>query len=186
MDMEFKLISAAQSGDTAAFQQLMEKYKLPIYRLCYGFVREPEEAQDLAQETFISAFHKLNQYQPTGSFRGWLSSIAYTRFLNQREKNRRRLEAKPQIEEEIEFLSSLNSDRDIEIANGYPELDCALQKLPEDYQVALELRYHQGMGISEIAETLEIPAATVKIRLYRAKHLLSKALCRKEKRLHEM
>jgi RNA polymerase sigma-70 factor (ECF subfamily) len=184
--MELELIISAQKGDKNAFKALVTSYKAAIYGLCYGFVREPEEAADLAQETFITAFNKLHKYRPFGSFKAWLSRIAYRRFLNLREKNKRRQEIQPFVEQEFEYIASLNKDGDEGHTDDSELIKKAFEKLPEDYKMCLELKYLQGFSVGEISNTLSIPQATVKTRLYRGKCLLARAIKFVEENKYEM
>lgn len=183
--MENDAIFRVQQGDRDAFASIVEAHKEAVYRWCYCLTREPEEAQDLAQETFIQAFNKIHQYQPIGSFRAWLTRIAYRQFLSAMEKRRRRQAASSLIEEEVQFIAGLNQERE-EAEDDGKFLRLLMDKLPEDYRLCLLMRYENGLSVAEIASAMELTGVNVKVRLFRAKALLAKAVKALERKPHEM
>jgi len=183
--METDAILRVQQGDRGAFRALVDSHKEAVYRWCYSLTREPEEAQDLAQETFIQAFNKIHQYRPIGSFRAWLTRIAYRHFLSAMAKRRRRETAQSLVEEEVQFIAGLNQERE-EAEDDGKFLRKAMDKLPEDYRLCLLMRYENGLSVAEIASALELTGVNVKVRLFRAKALLAKAVKAMERNPHEM
>ena len=173
------------SDDLAAFKILVERHQTSVYRFCYSLVREPEEAEDLAQEAFITAYNRLNSLKNVDSFKAWVCSIAYRHFLNQHDKEKHHLNAEADLQEELRFISDVNEEKDKgNIEKG--EIIQALDKLPSEYRHLLILRYQEGFSIHQIAQALTRPMATIKTQLYRGKYLLAKAVRSLERCRYEL
>jgi RNA polymerase sigma-70 factor (ECF subfamily) len=172
---ETELIFQSQKGDAHAFKELMKFHKNYVYRFCFQLSREPEEADDLAQEGFIQAYEKINRYKTLGSFRAWICSISYRVFLNRRVKNTRHLDAEHKLRLEINYIAELNNQEECEMVERN-SLEKAFEKLPVDYRQCLSLRFLNDASIEEIAESLCEPIATIKTRLHRGKLLLVRAI----------
>jgi RNA polymerase sigma-70 factor, ECF subfamily len=174
--MDIEWIARAREGDETAFRFLVDKYKNDVHRFCFRLLQEPEEASDLAQETFITAHRKLHHYRPVGLFRSWLLTIAYRLFLNLIEKKKRRLQSASLVEEEMIYLARLNSEPIHEDTELQTLVGNALDKLDDEYRYCIVLRYQEGYSPEEIAKALSISEMAVKTRLYRGKRLFAKAI----------
>ena len=163
----------------------MSMHKTAVHRWCYSLCREPEQAKDLCQDTFIKAYNNLEQYRHTGSFKAWLMRIAYHLFLNLIEKQRRHDSVTSEIEEELRFIAEINGNTEEE-KDFSTTLQRALSKLPADYQMPILLKYKQDLSLQEISQLLNISAANVKVRIFRGKQLLARALDVKETLVYEM
>ncbi len=183
--MDIETIKLAQNGCKNAVRLIITEYKTDIYTLCYRLAKEPEEASDICQETFIRAHKMLHKYQPTGSFRGWLSKIAYNLFITMYEKNKRRREAQPFLEQELQYIADLNEERTEDFQKS-PTMEKALNNLPDKYRICLELKYFEELSIAEISTILSTEIPTVKTQLFRGKSLLRKAIKQMEKLNYEM
>ncbi|MBL8025921.1 MAG: RNA polymerase sigma factor [Fibrobacteres bacterium] len=176
---EIEFIQLAQKGQNSAFEQLIELHKDALYKWCYSLTKEPEDALDLAQEAFIKAHNKIHLYKPDGSFRAWLIRIAYRQFLNLKEKQRRRESNVAFIEEELMFTAKINNEREthMDTRNLISE---AIELLPEDYRSCITMRYVGDLSVRDIAISLKLTETNVKVRLFRAKSLLAKAIAMKK------
>jgi RNA polymerase sigma-70 factor (ECF subfamily) len=181
--MDYTILQKAQQGDKNAYKGIVSYYKSDVYRFCYSLLREPEASKDLAQETFITAYGKMSLYKPTGSFKAWLCRIAYHQFLNIREKQKRRNEYFSAIEEELEFLATINSEQQEKPQDTEGIIKQAMENISEDYRLCLSMKYLNNMSLQQIAETLNLPLGTVKVRIFRGKSLFGKAI-RKIREMH--
>lgn len=173
------LVSRALDGDEAAWLALVRCHQEPVFRLAYlmlGKEQDPEAAaQDVAQETFIRAFQKMDQFDRTRPLRPWLLAITANLARNRRRSLGRYWAAlrrwwQANREEHEEAWSRQESRDDSRL------LWQAIQQLPEDHRQALYLRYFLDMPEAEMALALEVAAGTVKSRLYRARKALGEIL----------
>lgn len=172
-----------KKSDLESFKTLVERYQTAVYRFCYYLVREPEDAEDLAQEAFITAFNRLESLTSMENFKPWVCSIAYRQFLNQYAKKKHRVAAEADVQEELKFISDINEEIDKgSIEKG--DIMHALDKLPLEYRHVLVLRYQEGFSIFQISQSLIKPLATIKTQLYRGKYLLARAIKSLERGKH--
>lgn len=153
-----KLVKRAQGGDADAFVQLMEKNRQNMYKVAICYVKNPEDAADIIQETILTAFEKLGTLREPGYFRTWLTRILINKckdFLEERSWE----VAFDEIPEEQ------HSDMVLEHMI-YEEL---IQSVEEKYRDILVLYYVEGFSTKEIAEILEMKDATVRTRLRRGR-----------------
>jgi RNA polymerase sigma-70 factor (ECF subfamily) len=164
---EANLVSLAHRGDDAAWETLVHAYQEPVFRLAYLFVGDVDDAQDVAQETFIRAFQNLHRFDPARSLQPWLLSIAANLARNRLRSFSRYLAALQRLvrAEPKETLSDAHSAEQKQDAHALWE---AVRKLKSGDQHVIYLRYFLELSEVEIAQTLEIPPGTVKSRLHRA------------------
>jgi len=180
-----ELITEVLNGNENLFYFLVRRYEKQILNYIYRLVKQREEAEDLAQETFTKAFFALRQYDHTYEFSTWLFRIA----LNVcRDYFRRRkiaffsLNTPVGEEEETEWgeLIEQNSfpDPDGELDNRElrRELEKAIDHLPLKFKEVIVLRHLEGLSYSDISEITNLPAGTVKTYLHRARKKLQKEL----------
>lgn len=165
------------SGDREAFGTLLDRYKNQIFTLILRIVPNSSDAEDLAQDAFLKAFRKLEFYDPAYPFITWLFKIAHNTaldFLKARnlavisiEDEERALQIEEtEISAEEQIASTLRAD----------QVEKALASLPPLYRGILILRHHEGLDYGGMAQVLQIPEGTVKIRLFRARNLLREKL----------
>ncbi|MDA1073317.1 MAG: RNA polymerase sigma factor [Proteobacteria bacterium] len=156
---------ASRLNDHAAFEVLVARHHARIRFLQRRFTRHEATADDLCQETFMTAWQKLASFTGQGSFAGWLSRIAYTEFLQfKRRQGRRPLEV-----EGIADAPASNPSPD----TG-PDLERLLGIVERHEALMLILSYGQGLTIDEIGELLQVPAGSVKSKIHRAKARIRK------------
>jgi RNA polymerase sigma-70 factor, ECF subfamily len=171
---EEAIVARVLAGDTEAFSELIDRYKVAVFNLCARMLGDPTEAEDAAQEVFVRAYTQLHSYQPGRRFSTWLLSIAshYCIDLLRRRKPVVDLDAiafwKQSDQPEPEETALTTEARD--------EVRELLAKLPEKYRGVTVLRYWNDMSYDEIAEATGLSVATVKTRLFRARELLAKEI----------
>lgn len=168
------LVRRVLAGDTEAFANIVERYKVAVYNLCMRMLHSPEEAEDAAQEIFLRAYNQLATYTPGRRFSTWILSIASHYAIDMLRRRRPTTDL-----ESIEFWKASDKPQPEESAitsETRDEVRDLLTKLPEKYRAVTILRYWQDMPYDEIAETTGLSIATVKTRLFRARELLAKEL----------
>jgi RNA polymerase sigma-70 factor, ECF subfamily len=181
---EAALITAAQQGDIAAFNNLVLTYQDLVYNQAYRMMGEPEYAADATQEAFISAYRNLRSYRG-GSFRAWLLRIVTNACYDELRRRQRRpttsLEPIDDVGEEIESPHWLadpgeTPEDSLERAELGTAIQNCLDDLPLDFRSAVILVDIQGMDYSEAAQAVGKPVGTIKSRLARARSRLRDCL----------
>jgi len=177
-------VEALRAGDRAEFAHLVDAYSAPIYRLSLKILGNPQDAEDVLQNTFLNALMHLSSFEGRSSLSTWLYRIASNEALMQIRRKRKNVS--------IEDLQTEGSDEGIlpEIFmdwSALPEseliteeskakLDEAVSKLPESLRLVFVLRDVEGVSIKETAEILNLTETNVKTRLLRARMALREQL----------
>lgn len=161
------LISRARHGDGAAWAVLVHAHQEPAFRLAYLFLGDADEAEDIAQETFIRAYQALERYDVERPLRPWLLSIAANLARNRRRSIGRFMKAWKKLVREADTLPSLEQNA-LEQHWQSRALWDAVRRLNQNDQHIIYLRYFLDMSVEETATSLEIAEGTVKSRLHRA------------------
>ena len=165
------LIQSVKDGDCEAFGPLIERYKIPIYRLVYRMVRNRDDAEDLVQEIFIKAYNGIKDFKTGNRFLPWLSRIAVNHTLNFIRKEKR-VDIQP-LEWTENYADCKNDPVEmVEHKMLKEKIARAMARLPEDYRVILILRVEEELSYDEISQSLNIPKGTVMSRLARARQRL--------------
>src|SRR5512133_997958 len=170
-------IEALKAGDRAEFARFVETYSRPIYRLGLKILNDPQDAEDVLQETFIKAFRALPGFEGRSSLSTWLYRIAVNEALMLvRKHHPEAVSVDEEIETpdgEIEPVQIVDwcclPERELLSAEGRRFLDTAISRLPATLRVVFVLRDIQGLSIRETAETLSLSETAVKTRLLRAR-----------------
>lgn len=147
--------------------QLVENHHATIYAYAYRLCGRSEDAEDLAQQTFLIAQQKLNQLRDQEKALSWLCQILRSVFLRTRTRKRPFREA--DLDSEIiESVPNLEIDDLVDL----DQIQSALDRVSDSYRTILLMFYFEGLSYKQIAEELQIPAGTVMSRLARAKATL--------------
>jgi RNA polymerase sigma-70 factor (ECF subfamily) len=168
---EQELIARTLNGDHLAYGELVDRYKTALYHHCFAIVRNEDVAEDIAQETFITAYYKLRSYNPQYRLSTWLFKIATNKALNWLKKATRETAADDEL---IATIASPHPGPDVQAE--MQELHQAVGKLRPKYRSVISLYYWQGLSYQEIATVLAAPTGTVKVWMARAKQDLKKEL----------
>lgn len=178
-DAEARLIDLARSGDFAAFEELVRRYRNDVYGLSYHFLRNREEAWDVSQEVFIKAHRSLVRFRGESSFKTWLMRITANQCKDHLKK--RRLDAVP-FDEAIETHDApsavLGPDATVEAHELGEAITKALESLPFKHRTAFMLREFEGLTYEEMAKVMDCNLGTVMSRLHHARKKLQAALTR--------
>lgn len=183
---EQELIERCLHGDTAAFALLVDRYKGAVYNLAAKMVRHPEDAEDVAQETFLQVFRALPTYRGEARFSTWLYRIAANRALDcLRRRQTPARQAAPLDGDESDGGQGLagrlacrdpGPEDQVLRSEARTRLRAVLEGLPDQYRIVVVLHHFQGLSYRDIGEILDLPVRTVETRLYRAKNSLKQAL----------
>jgi RNA polymerase sigma-70 factor (ECF subfamily) len=163
-------IEAVRKGNVASFSFLVERYQNMVYSLALKLLKKPEEAEEMAQDTFIKAYQKIDSYEGKSKFSTWLYSITYNACIS--ELRKRRIEFKSLDDRQI-------SDQDEQKMHDYYRetkkedqekyLNLALSKLPEDDQVLVTLYYYESQSMEEISMITGLTVSNIKVKIHRAR-----------------
>ena len=177
------LVLRVQQGDKSAFDFLVIKYQHKIIQLVNRYVKDPSEAQDVAQEAFIKAYRALGNFRGDSAFYTWLYRIAINtakNYLVSRSRRSSDYQVDVQDAEAIENAPQLQGmetpERLLLNQEIIDTIQEAIDKLPEDMRTAIMLREFEGMSYEEIAETMECPVGTVRSRIFRAREAIDNKL----------
>jgi len=165
------LVQQTLNGDRKAFAMLVERYERPIYNLAYRMAHDPDEAADIAQNTFVKAFRKLDTFDRSHRFFSWLYRIAVNEALNELARQRR---ARDFAYEPLADVPSPDADCQRNEANE--RLGRALAAMTLDQRLVIILKHLLFLSYRDIGTILEIPDKTVKSRLFTARQILKEQL----------
>jgi len=182
--IEKELIDGIIARDKTAVQLLVNKYHQQVIKTAYYFVRDMNDAEDLAQDVCVEVLESINSFRQTSSLSTWIYRITVNKSLNHIRRNRRK-----QFIERIELLFSHPSEK-IDHAESEPVvnhnilydqerkkiLEAAIQGLPENQRIAFVLSKFEGLPYKQIAEIMKVSLPAVESYLQRAKQNLQKKL----------
>lgn len=178
--VEEELVNRARQGDLAAYDDLIRRYQERVYATIYHMTSNHEDANDLAQEAFIKAFHALKSFKGGSSFYTWVYRIAVNKtinFLKQR-KNKAQIslddidfnaEHDPDL---VALISEKTPRREVNLLELQEKLNMAMQKLSEPHRLVVTLHDVQGLSHEEIAKIMDCNIGTVRSRLFYARQQL--------------
>ena len=164
---EATLVRHAANGDAAAWEPLVLAHQEAVFRLSYLLLGDPDDAEDIAQETFLRAWNHLKRFDPTRPLRPWLLSIASNLASNRRRSAGRYLAALTRAFRNEPISSSGIEERSVRHLEAN-DLWKAVQTLSLPDQQIVYLRYFLEVSVAETAQVLHIAEGTVKSRLSRA------------------
>jgi RNA polymerase sigma-70 factor, ECF subfamily len=175
-----ELVTRAQAGSEAAYRELLGRYQRPVFSLIYRMVRDREQAEDLAQETFVKVFNNITRYDPRYKFSSWIFKIASNLTIDTLRKKEPATVSldgsrNASTAEEAEATRITVESREatpeefVESKELGAEIERAIGVLRPEYRTAILLRHVEGRAYEEIAEIMEVPLGTVKTYIHRAR-----------------
>jgi RNA polymerase sigma-70 factor, ECF subfamily len=187
---ESSLVVEAKAGSYPAFEELVNRYEKKIYRLGLNLTGNPEDAEDVLQETFLKAFEHLVDFRADSKFYTWIVRIALNEALMKLRKRRsdKSVPVQDHVDEDGEF-----TPREFTDWRPNPEqllaqhelrtiLETAARQLPPAFRTVFFLRDVEGLSTQETAELLKLTISAVKARLFRARLQLRENLSKTLKR----
>jgi RNA polymerase sigma-70 factor (ECF subfamily) len=173
-----------QNERTARFEKDALIFASALYGAALRYTKNPQDAQDLVQDTYAKAFTSFHQFEPGTNLKAWLYRILTTTFINNYRKDQRRplLSGSEledwQIADAASHTSDLGKSAEDEVLENIADRDVkeALAAMPEDFRMAVYLSDVEGFSYKEIAEIMGVPTGTVMSRLHRGRKLLRESL----------
>ena len=164
------VVGRVLAGDCESFEVLMRRYNQRLFRAARSVLRDDAEAEDVVQDAWVRAYTNLRQFAGRASFATWLTRIAIHEALARR---RRRLRHRALCDDAATLSSHARPpEEEVGAREVAAAIEAAIDALPASYRMAFVLRDVQGLGTAETAACLDVPEATVKTRLHRARGLL--------------
>ena len=179
-DQDAADIRRVLAGDQGAFAGLVERHARRVHDLARRMLRDAHAAEDVAQHAFLNAYRALPRFDLHRPFRHWLLRITTNLCRNRLAKRRRRPLAAPGGESDEAAFDPAAPSPDLaapsDVRIDAERLRDAIERLPDSYRVAVVLHYTQGLSLEEVSEITEVPVATVKTHLHRARAALARLL----------
>jgi RNA polymerase sigma factor (sigma-70 family) len=178
---ELQIIERIQKGDTNAFSYLVTKYQDVVFSIALKVLKNRDNAEEVAQETFIKAFQSISSFRGKSKFSTWLYSIAYNTCITSVRKKKVPTTNIDQIgvnDEEEGW-----DDFDLTAEERSKMLEISLKKLPDDDYTLVILYYYEEQNIDDISQIVGLSESNVKVKLHRARkklHLIMNDLMKKE------
>jgi RNA polymerase sigma-70 factor (ECF subfamily) len=169
-----ELLRQIQSGDAAAFDEIMRRYKRPIVNFVFRMLRNAQDADEIAQDVFVRVYQNLDAYRPGTKFSTWLFAMARNAAIDRlRWRARHPSES---LDSAPEITASSGTAEDVGAREIGEQIAGAVARLPEDQRTTLVLAEYHGMSYAEIAAVTRCSVKSVESRLYRAKQTLRQTL----------
>lgn len=171
---ESRWLKQSRQGDAYAFARIVEKYKKPVFNLCYRMLGNSEDAEDAAQETFLRAFKNIHRFDESRSFSTWLLSIAAHYCIDQQRRQRYRIISIEDLP--IPELPDNSPGLEMQVSNKQDRerVQTLLNVLNAVDRAIVVLYYWNEFSYHEICQSLSLSESAVKSRLHRAKRAMAK------------
>jgi RNA polymerase sigma-70 factor (ECF subfamily) len=167
------LVVRAREGDVTAFEDLVRRYRVPVYRIAVRILNDPCSAADTAQEAFVTAWRRLPEVKAEQAFAAWLYRIAVTRALS----TLRTVRPYVPLDETAPARDRFPGPEEYALADGLATaLRCALSHLTPEQRACWILREMEGLSYEEVATVLHTTPGAVRGRLHRARPQLAQEL----------
>ena len=160
------LLQLVAQRNLAAYDLLYQRHAQVMYNLIVRIVRDQATAEDLLQEVFWQIWENANQYRGSGAALAWMMRVARNRALDQLRRQRVRPPLVSDDAEEVEAIADgTTTEEAVELKLRRAQVQHALESIPEDQRVCLELAYFEGLSQREIAEQTNVAVGTIKSRI---------------------
>jgi RNA polymerase sigma-70 factor, ECF subfamily len=181
---DLALVQRVQRGDKTAFDLLVRKYQHKVVKLVTRYLRNPSDAEDVAQEAFIKAYRALPQFRGDSAFYTWLYRIAINTAKNAivtRDRSPINFDLDLQNVEESNSMQMRLADPEtpeslLQTEEIRTTVNDAIEALPEDLRTAIVLRELEGLSYEDIAQAMDCPVGTVRSRIFRAREAIDRRL----------
>ena len=170
-------INLILDGDTTAFSVLVNRYKDLVYTLTMRMLKNREEAEEVAQDSFIKAYKSLNRFKGDSKFSTWIYKIAYNTSLDRLKKNKKHYNDVPIDEFTEHQVKTIDNALDnLESKEQTKAIQDCITLLPSEDGFLLTLYYFDEMSLEEISQTVGLTSNNVKVKIFRARKKLATIL----------
>lgn len=179
------LVRQAAAGDDDAFSEIFRRYRDKVYRTCFRFTRDHDEAMDLVQTTFIKVHRSLGSYREESSFATWIARIATNCAIDAQRARKR--EGQVELDDDLASEAAAGAEGIVPVPALAPQgaalnrelgeaIALAVDRLSDKHRSVFLLHCVEGMPYQQIADTLQISVGTVMSRLFHARRYLRRSL----------
>ncbi|MFN7834311.1 MAG: RNA polymerase sigma factor RpoE [Burkholderiaceae bacterium] len=180
-DIDQLLVKRVQAGDKDAFKLLMGKYQQKVGRIVSRLVKDPDDVDDVVQESFIKAYRAINNFRGDSAFYTWIYRIAINAAKNHLVAATRRastpndaLDEDSETFDQTDTLSSIDTPESVLLSRQIAQtVNRCMDQLPEELKTAITLREIEGLSYEEIAKIMDCPIGTVRSRIFRARDAIA-------------
>lgn len=179
LEVERELLRKCRAGDWDAYEPLVRAYERRVYGLALGLVRDPDDARDLTQDSFVRAYQAIELYDPDRPFLGWVLGICRNMCIDflRRRRPQVRMDREPREGQQVQLPDpDARTDRPAIASETRSLVWKALGRISDEHREVLVLKDIQDLEYAEIARILNIPQGTVASRVYYARRALREAL----------
>ena len=178
-----QLVERVLKNDTQAFTLLVLRYQHKVLGLIGRFVKDPYEAEDVAQESFLKAYRALSSFRGDSAFYTWLYRIAVNTAKNYLVSKGRRPPSTDVDVDDAQLVDDSSLLRELESPDAAMEkedlrkvIQQAIEELPEELRTAFSLREFSGLSYEDITQVMDCPVGTVRSRIFRARESIDKRI----------
>lgn len=166
-------------GDISAFEELVDRYKKPVFSIVYRMIGQYQDAEDITQDVFVNVYQKLYQFDSNKKFAPWIYRIATNASISALRRRKKVIsldfdEAYGKAYEDYYTSNSGNPQLAFERQELKHFINEAIDELPESYRAVVILRYQMDLNNQEIAEVLGVSKENVEVKVHRARKALRK------------